>query len=147
MVKKTYDFDLLNLRQKPQSQEVENNTLQAELERIKARSQELESELSSQQNEASFWKNKCQDQAELISTADARIRKLDLGLSKAQADASASWVQYTELKDKYKGLEVEHITQGNYILDLQSSVAQGIEESNQLQKDLKKVQETLATVQ
>ena len=84
-MKKTYQFDVRNLCQKTQYQETMINTLQAELVRVRARNLKLESELSSQQNEASNWKNKCQtlddqlnSQAELIAVKEAR--KLDLGL-------------------------------------------------------------------
>ena len=48
-MKKTYQFDLQNLRQKTQSQETEINILQTELVRARARNLELESKLSSQQ--------------------------------------------------------------------------------------------------
>ena len=47
VVKKTYHFDLQNLCQKNQTQEAEINTLQAEVEGLKARKLALKSDYSS----------------------------------------------------------------------------------------------------
>lgn len=47
LVKRTYHFDLQNLRQKTQTQEPEINTLQAEVEGLRARNLALESDASS----------------------------------------------------------------------------------------------------
>ena len=56
-------------------------------------------------------------------------------------------VKFMELKDKYNSLQTDRIYQSNYVLELQSTIAEGVEESGQLQKDLKKVQHTLASIE
>ena len=72
---------------------------------------ELESELSSQQNEASNWKNKFQtldeqlkSQAELITVKEARNLDLSLKITQANVKMSDLNVKFMELKDKYNSL-------------------------------------------
>lgn len=104
LVKNTYDFDLQNLCQRTQTQEAEVNSLQAELERIRARNQEVDSALSCQQNEAKVWKDKYESQTELIASQDTRIRALDLEVTKVKADLAHAKTQYLEINDKYNTL-------------------------------------------
>ena len=165
-MKKTYHFDLQNLCQKNQTKEAEINTLLTEAESLRARNlvlesdsyflatelkglnekiQLLESKLFSHQNEINNWKGKTQfletvlsTQLELMTTREVRILTLDIGLTKAQKSLS-------ELNAKHKELQAEHISKSNYILEQQSTIAKGVEEYGRLQKDLKKVQDTLAS--
>lgn len=88
--------------------------------------------LSSQHDEAINWKSKCQSQTRLITAKDTEIKKLELGMTKAKADLTDFKVQHIELINKYNGLQNDHIIQANYILELQSTIAKGVEESGQL---------------
>ena len=74
-----------------------------------------------------------------MTTMEARIFSLDIGLTKAEKNLS-------ELNAKPKELQAEHISQSNSILEQQSTIAKGVEEFGRLQRDLKKVQDTLAFV-
>ena len=74
-----------------------------------------------------------------MAVKETRILALDIGLIKANE-------QLAEHNAKYKELQAEHISQSNYILDQQTIIAKGVEESGQLQRDLKKVQDVLASV-
>ena len=69
-----------------------------------------------------------------MAVKETRILALDIGLIKANE-------QLAEHNAKYKELQAEHISQSNYILDQQTIIAKGVEESGQLQRDLKKVQD------
>ena len=53
----------------------------------------------------------------------------------------------SEVNAKHKELQAEHISQSNYILKQQATIAEGVEESDRLQRDLKKVEDTLASVE
>ena len=79
-------------------------------------------------------------QLELETAKEARILVLDIRLTKANKDLS-------ELNAKYKDLQVVLISQSNYILEQQATIFKGVEESGRLQRDLKKVQDTLASVE
>ena len=74
-----------------------------------------------------------------MTTTETRILTLDVGLTKAEKSLS-------ELNVKHKELQAEHISQSNYILEQQATIAKGVEESGRLQRDLKKVQDTLASI-
>ena len=58
LVKRTYHFDLQNLRQKTQTQETEISTLQAKVEGLKAKNLALESDSSSLASELEGFKRK-----------------------------------------------------------------------------------------
>ena len=79
-------------------------------------------------------------QLELETAKEARILVLDIRLTKANKDLS-------ELNAKYKDLQVVLISQSNYILEQQATIFKGVEESGRLQRDLKKVQDTLASIE
>ena len=44
-------------------------------------------------------------------------------------------------------MQAKHISQSNYILELQANIAKGVEDSGRLQRDLKKVHDTLASIE
>ena len=87
-----------------------------------------------------FSETKFKSQLELMTVKETRILTLDIGLTKAYENLS-------ELNAKYKELQAEHISQSNYNLEQQTIIAKGVEESSRLQRDLKKVQDTLASVE
>ena len=79
-------------------------------------------------------------QTELMTAKETRILALDIGLTKANKNLS-------ELNAKYKELQAEHISQSNFILEQQTTIAKGVEESGQLQRDLKKVQDVFTSIE
>ena len=107
----------------------------------------MTSEVSFQQQEVTnqvernrFLETKLKSQVDLVVAKESRILVLDIELTKAINDLS-------ELNAKYKELQAEHISHSNYILEQQMTIAKGVEESGRLQRDLKKVQDTLASVE
>ena len=104
-------------------------------------------ELLSRQDEVNNWMGKTQflerelkPQIDLMTVKETRILALDIGLIKANEKLS-------ELNAKYKELQAEHISQSDYILEQQTTIAKVVDESGQLQKDFKKVQDFLASVE
>ena len=83
---------------------------------------------------------KLSTQLELVTAKEARILALDIGFTKAEKNLR-------ELNAKHKEQHAEHISQSNYILEQQTTIAKGVEESSRLQRDLKKVQDTLASIE
>lgn len=103
--------------------------------------------MSSQQHELNnqlvknrFLEIELKSQVEAVAVKKSRILVLDVGLTKANQELS-------KLNARYKELQAEHICQFNYILEQQSTITKGVEESGKLQKDLNKVQDTLAYVE
>lgn len=68
-------------------------------------------------------------------------------LSHVKNDLSQVRTQYAEAKDESKRLEHEAIQRNNEILELQTVLSKGVEESGQLQRELKKVQDLLVSVE
>ena len=81
--------------------------------------------------------SRCKSQAELIAVKEARNLDLSLKITQANAKMSDLNVKFIELKDKYNSLQTDHISQSNYVLELQSTITKGVEESSQLLRDLK----------
>ena len=86
-----------------------------------------------------FLETELKSHIELMTVKETRMLTLDIRLTKANENLS-------ELNAKYKELQVEHIFQSNYILEQQTTIAKGVEEFGQLQRDLKKVQDTLTSI-
>lgn len=68
-------------------------------------------------------------------------------MTKVKDDLANAKSQYLEVNDKNNSLHQEIVKQALYILELQTTVSKGVEESGQLQRDLKKVQDLLASVE
>ena len=135
------------LRAKNLALKSNSSSLAFDLEGLKEKNQILEFELLSHQNEVNNWKGNTQfletelnTQLALVNAKEVRILVLDIGLTKVNKDLS-------ELNARYKELQAEHISQSNYILEQQTTIAKDVEESGRLQRDLKKVQDTLASVE
>lgn len=140
MANTAYDLEFQSLHQRIHSHEAEVNSfqaeissLQAELERIRTRNKEVELTLSSQ--------------TALIDRQDAKMRALDLEVSHVKNDLVSAKAHCLEVEDKNKGLQEESVKQVLYILELQETVSKGVEESGQLWRDLKKVQDLLASME
>ena len=124
------------LRARNLALESDSSSLASKLEGLKDENQILDSKKGKTQ----LLKTKLITQLDLVTAKEARILVLDIGLTKSEKDLS-------ELNAKYKELQAENISQSNYILEQQTTIAKGIEESGRLRKDLKKVQDTLASVE
>ena len=79
-------------------------------------------------------------QVEFIAAKESRILVLDIGLAKANETIN-------EVKEKSKELQAETLSKSNYILKQQSTIAKDVEASGHLQRDLKRVQDTLSTIE
>ena len=86
-----------------------------------------------------FLETELKSEVDLVASKESRILVLGIELTKANTDLS-------ELNSKYKELLADHISQSNYILEQQTTIAKDIEEFGRLQRDLKKVQDILSTI-